>query len=205
MKIESLAVGLALSVAAAGCGSGAGTCGVAPCGGDVVGSWQASSACVDHATLNRDFMAGVMASCPTASIGAVNVTPSGTVTFAADMTLTGSLVASSTLEINLPAACNNGATCDQVTQVMQTIIGTNGVTGVSCAGPGSCVCTIAQTMDIVAAPGTWATSGTTLTLPGATAAGQNDPYCVQDSSLHLLDVDMATMMKVVADVVLTKQ
>ena len=47
-------------------------------------------------------------------------------------------------------------------------------------------------------------AGTTLTVTGATSAGDS-PYCVKDSSLHLLEFDSGMMMKVVGDIVLTKQ
>ena len=73
----------------------------------------------------------------------------------------------------------------------------------TCAGTGSCTCTIAQTIDVVNDTGTWSMSGTTLTLTGATAT-KSGAYCVKGSSLHLLDLDTSTMMKVVGDTVLTK-
>ena len=202
LVIPTLA-GLALSFGA-GCGSSGGTCGVAPCGGDVVGNWQASSACIDRATLNMDFLSGVSGSCPTASLGAVSTTPSGSVAFAADMTFTGTLALATSLDIIFPAACTGGASCAQLTQALQSLVGTSGITSASCAGSGSCTCTIAQAVDVINDTGTWATSGTTLTLAGA-ASPQGGPYCVKGSSLHLVDLDMATMMKVTGDLVLNKQ
>jgi len=219
--------GLALSFATVGCGgSGAGggsdnsggsggsggggggggnsaTCGVDPCGGDVVGNWKASSSCVDHATLSMDIVAGAMRSCPTVSLGAVSMIPSGTLSLAADMSFTGTLAVSTTFDINYPPACVNGATCAQATQTMQTIVGTNGITSVSCAGTGGCTCTTAQSIEIINATGTWATSGTTLTFAGA--PGGDGPYCVQGSALHLVGYDLATMTRIVSDFVLTKQ
>ena len=89
--------------------------------------------------------------------------------------------------------CNNG---ELVT------VGTNGITSITCAGTGSCVCTTALTIDIVNATGTWATSGTMLTFAGA--PGGDGPYCVQGSTLHLVALDRATMTKVINDIVLTK-
>jgi hypothetical protein len=196
----------AVAFAATGCGSSSGgSCGVAPCGGAVTGSWKASSACVDRATLNMEFLSGVMSSCPTASLGAVTTTPTGTVSFAADMTFTGTLAVNTNIGLNFPPACTGGASCDQLTQALQSIVGMDGITAVSCAGAGSCVCTLQQTLDIVNDTGTWATSGTTLSLTGATNGAGGGAYCVKGSSLHLLDVDMATMMKVTGDIVLNKQ
>jgi len=39
----------------------------------------------------------------------------------------------------------------------------------------------------------------------AQAPGGDGPYCVQDSALHLVDYDRATMTKIVSDHVMTKQ
>jgi hypothetical protein len=185
-------------------GSGATACGVAPCGGNVVGSWRASSACVDSATLNMEFLAGVMGSCPTASLGNVHMVPTGTVALASDMTFTGAVAVSSMMDLTFPATCIGGATCPQLTEALQSLVGSNGVTSVSCAGSGACTCTMVQGFDVVSGTGTWVSSGTTLTFSGA--AGDNGgPYCVQGTSLHLIDVDMTTMMKVVGDIVLTRE
>lgn len=223
MKLDlviSTLLGLALSAAAAGCGggggfsgdgggggkggAGSGTCGVAPCAGDVVGNWQASSACIDEVALNMDFLTEIMGSCPTASLDVVSLIPSGTVAFAADMTFTDTLVVSSTMNINFPAACIPGVACSMLTEVLQSLVGANGVTSVSCAGSSGCTCTMAQTIDSIDGSGTWSTSGTTLTLTAA-AGNQQSAYCVQGASLHMLDLDMSTMMKVVGDIVLTRQ
>jgi hypothetical protein len=218
MKLELVAVrgqstslvsafaGLALSFAAAGCGGdGGSTCGVAPCGGDVLGSWQASSSCLDKAMLNMEFLAGIAGSCPHASLDNVKLTPRGTLAFTADMMFTGTLAVDSTLDLTLPAGCLNSATCADFTTVLQTIVGMNGITSATCAGSGACTCTFGQTMDIINDTGTWATSGTTLTVTGMTSGEQADPYCVKGSSLHLLEFDTGTMMKVVGDVILSKQ
>jgi hypothetical protein len=194
---------LALSFSAAGCG-GSASCGVKPCGGDVVGNWQASSACVDRATLNMEFLTGVMDACPTASLGNVTTTPTGNLSFAADMSFTGTLAVDSTIPLNFPASCIAGATCSQLTAALQTVVGMGGITAVSCAGSGSCTCTMAQTLNIVQGPGSWSGSGNTLVVTDAAGVQDDGVYCVQGTSLHLLDLDMPTMMKVVGDVVLSK-
>jgi hypothetical protein len=198
--------GLALSFAPAACGGDGGSCGTAACGGDVAGNWQASSACVDKATLNMEFLAGIMGSCPDASLGNVSMTPHGTVAFTADMMFTGTLVVDSRLDMVLPAACTNGASCADLTAALQgALVGTNGVTSATCAGTSGCTCTLAQTVDSINDSGTWATSGSTLTVTGATNGAQAGPYCVKGSALHLLQFDSGTMMKVVGDIILNKQ
>src|SRR5262249_29456484 len=84
--------GAALSFAAAGCDAGGGispgTCGVAPCGGDVVGNWTGSSVCIDPATLSADILARLKGACPDVSLGATSVMSSGTLAMGADMSFT---------------------------------------------------------------------------------------------------------------------
>jgi hypothetical protein len=201
----SARVAVALSFLAAGCGGGGisvGTCGVAPCGGDVVGDWTASSTCLDRATFVMDILRAVKGSCPTVQLGMVELTPTGTLALAADMSFTGSLVVNAAIDLIYPPECLADGTCADVTQAQQTTVGRNGVTSVNCVGTTSCTCTTMQTIDIIKASGTWATSGTTLTFAGA--PGGDGPYCVQGSSLHLIGLDGATMTKVVNDIVLTK-
>jgi hypothetical protein len=213
--MSSLALAAAaLSFAAAGCGdsnnntdsgsgSDAGTCGVPPCGGDVVGNWTASSACVDHAAFSMDILAVLMGACPGLSIGDVNLTPTGTLNMGADMSFTGALSVSTTMDVNYPPACVNGASCEALQETLRaTTVGTAGITAVTCVGTDACTCTSVIDLEIINASGTWATSGTQLTFAGA--PGGNGPYCVQGSSLHLVALDRATMSKVINDIVMTK-
>lgn len=164
--------GLALSLAAAGCGGdGGGACGLTPCGGDVVGTWQASTACIDKATLNMEFLAALEGSCPDVALGNVSMTPSGTVAFTADMMFTSTLSVDSTIDIIFPAACTGGASCPVLGAALQgALVGTNGVTGATCTGSSACTCTLAVTTNTFDDTGTWATAGTTLTVTGATSA-----------------------------------
>jgi hypothetical protein len=205
---------LALAFAAAGCGPGGGksdagsdgsggTCGVDPCGGDVIGNWTATSACEDQATLNAEFLAHAKGSCPTASLGVVSLVPTGILTLAADMTFTGNLVTNGTIDVNYPAACVMNSTCAVLQQTLQSLVGTGGIKSITCAGTDSCVCTTVLAIDIINATGTFATSGTTMTFAGA--SGGDGPFCVQGPNLHLLGLDLATMTKVSNEIMLTKQ
>jgi hypothetical protein len=206
---SSASAAVVVSFLATGCGGGAGsninvgTCGVAPCGGDVVGDWAASSVCIDPTPFSMDILRRVKSTCPDLSLGTVTITPSGTLSLAADRSFTGSLVVNAAVALIYPATCVAGASCDDLTATLRTTVGTNGITGVSCVGTDSCTCTTTQAIDIVNATGTWATSGTQLTFAGA--PGGNGPYCVQGSSLHLIGLDTTTMSEVVNDIVLIKQ
>src|SRR5580765_6728977 len=203
-SFASMLVGVALSFAAAGCGGSGGgnTCGVTPCGGDVVGTWVGSSACIDRALLNADIAPALKGSCPTATVAAVSLMPTGMLALAADMSYTGTLAVNTMLDINYPASCVASSTCAEVTAPLRTAVGTNGIESVNCPDTAACTCTIVQTIDIVNATGTWATSGTTLSF--ANAPGGDGPYCVQGSSLHMIALD-ATGTKIVDDIVLGKQ
>lgn len=205
-SLTSALAAAALSFAAAGCdggGNGSPTCGVAPCGGDVVGNWTGSSACVDPATLTMDILAPLKGACPQVSVAHVSLTSTGTLDMGADMSFTGSLAVTSMSDINYPAACIGGSTCDKLAATLQAIVGTNGITAITCSGAVSCICTMEQTIPIVNATGTWATSGTQLTFAGA--PGGDGPYCVQDTTLHLIGLDVQTMTKVANDIILIKQ
>ena len=205
-SLTSALAAAALSIAAAGCdggGNGGATCGVAPCGGDVVGNWTGSSACVDPATLTVDILTPLKGACPDITLGAVDMTSTGTLAMGADMSFTGALAVMSTIDTHYPADCLGGKTCDYLAGTLQATVGINGVTSLTCAGSGSCTCTTMQTIPIVNATGTWATSGTQLTFAGA--PGGNGPYCVQGSTLHLIGLDATTMTKVANDIILIKQ
>jgi hypothetical protein len=143
-----------------------------------------------------------MGSCPDLSLGEVSLTPTGTLSLGADMSFTGALAVSTTMEVNYPTTCVGTATCAMLSDTLQSTVGTHGITSVSCAGAGSCTCTTVIDIPIINATGTWATSGTMLTFAGA--PGGDGPYCVQGSSLHMVALDRSTMTKVVNDVVLTK-
>ena len=209
MKVGLLIAAVLAGVAAWGCGGGSPgeKCGVAPCGGDVVGSWTATSSCIDRATLEKDILTGLKGNCPTVSLDEVTMTPRGTLSMNADMTFTGALDVDATFAIVYPAACITNQSCAIVEQTLQSTVGTNGITAVSCVSntvpAGSCTCTTELTLDVINTSGTYATSGTMLTF--AEAPGGNGPYCVQGSSLHLVGYDSATMTRIISDLVMTRQ
>jgi hypothetical protein len=197
---------LLLAASTASCGGGGGRCGVQPCGGDVVGNWQATSACADQGSLDAAFM-GAIADCPNAALTNVRYTPSGTLMFGSSMTYTAAITMGVSFNMNLPASCLQGQTCADVNAAIQSIVGTDGISSATCSGSGSCTCAIVGTLDVENSAGTYATAGTTLTLT-ATSGGNGDsgPYCVQGSSLHLVTVDMSmAMAKITGDIVLTRQ
>jgi hypothetical protein len=202
-----VALGLLALAAPLGCGGSSGSsCGVQPCGGDVVGNWRATSACADQSSLDAEF-SGALAGCTGATLSNVHYAPSGTLMFGSSMTYTAAVTMAVSFNMNLPASCLQGQTCADANTAIQSIVGTDGITAATCSGSGSCTCAIVGTLDIENSAGTYATAGTTLTLT-ATSGGNGDsgPYCVQGSTLHLVSVDMSmAMAKITGDIVLTRQ
>jgi hypothetical protein len=169
------------------CGGGDGSCGVAPCGGDVVGTWQASGGCVNDGVLRAQLASG----CPGMSLGSITFNPSGSFTFANSSTFTGSLTLSTTVVINFPSSCTGGLTCAELAADLQADIGADGVA--SCTGTSACVCTMSGE-DILSGPGTYTINGTTMMVTDSAGTSDGGPYCVQGSTLHLLELDTSMSM-----------
>ncbi len=201
-SIRSAVIGsVALTAAVASCGSSHPTCGVQPCGGDVVGEWKASSACANRALLNQSFLSSIMGYCPDATLGAVSLKPIGTMSLRTDQTYTAALTMDATAVVNIPASCLAGQSCAAVSVLLQSaLVGQMGIQSANCTGSGSCNCTFKLSTDFENSSGTYTTSGTVLSLvatAGTTTTGGSE-YCVKDKSLHLVAVDTTMPMAVVS-------
>src|SRR4029078_6010006 len=199
----------AMAAAVASCGSHHATCGVQPCGGDVVGDWKASSACANRALLNQDFLTSIASYCDGATLGAVTIKPSGTMSLRADQTYTAALTMYARAVVNVPSSCLSWQSCATVSVLLQSaLVGQMGIQSVSCTGSGSCACTFKINSDFENSSGTYTTAGTVLDLyatAGPVTTGGGD-YCVQDGSLHLVTVDLTMPMAVVSsDLMLREQ
>jgi hypothetical protein len=192
---------LALAAAGASCGSNHATCGVQPCGGDVVGDWKASSACANRALLNQSFLSSIMGYCPDATLGAVSLKPIGTMSLRTDLTYTAALTMDATAVVNIPASCLAGQSCAAVSVLLQSaLVGMMGIQSANCTGSGSCACTFKLNTDFENSSGTYTTAGTALDLyatAGTATTGGSD-YCVKDNALHLVTVDTTMPMAVVS-------
>jgi hypothetical protein len=206
------------SLLGAGCGGGGGgpagfnlggpsMCGViAPCGGDVVGTWNASVGCVTSAGL-REAESGI--TCPGFSISVTNVNVSGTFTFKTDMTysFTG-LSEQAMYQATVPVGCVAGHSCAAAATGIDS---TGDFESASCTGTTTCSCTALQTPNVDTESGTYTLSGTTFTtfpsngLPTSTLS-----YCVEGANLHVLATTMPSLgavgqMIVAEDTVAQKQ
>jgi hypothetical protein len=193
-----LVVSLSSLLGCGGGGAGAGTCGkVAPCGGDLLGSWTISDACATDTAFTSAVVAAL--GCPTATATSSAIQASGNYLFGADGTYTVTENVSATVALDVPSSCLvvAGVTvgCAELGGLLQVA---DTVRSAMCAqaGSGTCGCTL------VTAPqfdesGTYAIAGTTLnttastgTATGTTSSGG---YCVVDgSTLHLVQTAPST-------------
>ena len=199
------AFALATSVVVAGCSSGSSGNGpdctmFTACGGNVVGTWRLTKACISG--VPNPFAKF----CPTSTFQ-VYETLNGTVQFVADDgvtlamgamggTYSSNLSSSSAVEdFTIPASCLQGVTCAQ----FQSSINQSGDGGVPAAmgtctdAAGGCACHITGAGSATATKGVYSVSGTTITIDG-----QPGPYCVKGSGLLIQNPTMiSTMMMTV--------
>jgi hypothetical protein len=181
MQISWKEFALATCVLASGCssgstsGSGGGNCSsFTACGGNVVGTWNFTKACVTGAS-NPLAM-----SCPSSTYS-VSESLGGSVTFTAT-TYTSTTSGTANESFTIPSSCLNGATCDQLQMGLQQPDA--GATGACTSSSGGCSCTVTATAPSTSENGTYATSGNTITLTPANGGTSNPAqYCVQGNTL----------------------
>lgn len=180
---------------ALGCGSGDGDgnpagCGLAPCGGAVVGSWAFTDACIAEDVLNAGLAAQtaeLMVGCAGARLGEVTVEPSGTLVFNVDGSYSGGLGIGISFELFVPISCIAPDACVDLQRALQSNLDSDPDSTfrtVSCVQGSDCACTFSGGSAAANETGTYATSGTTLTLTSA-AASEASEYCVQGTTLTL--------------------
>lgn len=180
---------------AGGTGGGAGgtsggnvaACGIAPCGGDLLGTWNLTDFCVPPGStpaVSPDIMAG----CPGFRYGPVRINLSGSFTFNADLTYAGQLTAAYEGSFIFPASCLNGMSCADVDAALkQVYAGDPEVQSVACGGSPDCTCTIMGPPTPDQESGTYAVSANTLTTTPTGETPDVVQYCVQGSTLVLRD------------------
>jgi hypothetical protein len=164
---------------------------VTACGGDVVGTWSVSSPCLKVNGTNIDFsMAGLDPThCKNVNVTG-SVTVSGTWTANADGTYTDGTTTTGSATITLPSSCLflSGTTtmCDHLNSGISALGLGDAVCGTATSGDGcTCTTTINQMGGVgfpvyeASTTGSYATSGSTITLDGTNAYG----YCVAGSMM----------------------
>ncbi len=161
---------------------------VAPCGGNLVGTWKIVDSCsAGTASPNP--------SCPGETTQVSSLSVSGTYTFNGDGTYSASLSETAAETITIPTSCLSTstipATCDQLSMSLTGPIstsddaGTGSTTGMCTTASGSCNCAFRLSVSSAMDTGTYATSGDTVRLNESSIS---ETYCVSGSALYLLGV-----------------
>ena len=187
MRTRTLATSLVVALAGAGCGGGGNSAPpnclqVQPCGGNVVGTWTLLGACYS-AKFRTQISDNLAAVCPGASIDALDIDLSGTVTYNADLTYTSSVHETIAATERIPLSCLGFASCAEVTSASPE-------STLTCTGTTICTCHAAG-MPPGDETGTYTTSGTSLSMTDANSTS-TDAYCVEQNRLHLIGLDDTT-------------
>jgi hypothetical protein len=169
------------------------SCGqVEPCAGSLLGTWDLAGGCANQTAL---MTSADSTGCPTAGITVTGFSVSGSISFNADMTYSAADATGSFgyLE-DVPYACLNGHSCDQVSAAIAAQLQASpqpGLTLTSCAVAGNddCLCTFEVAVFSPGQAGTYTVSGSSLTTTSATGAVATIGTCVQGAQLHLVSLD----------------
>ena len=177
-------------------GGSPGTCGnVQPCGGEVVGNWTFTETCQSSARFAASAMKfSTMAEqswCPGQTLVGIEPEAAGSLVLDGVGTYTLALEFGGYIDINYPASCIAGASCDDATAGFQAQIEAGtfpnpSVTSIACSGSSSCLCHAAVNGPQYAS-GTYALSGNVLSFTAATGVVTNKGFCVAGNTLHILD------------------
>jgi hypothetical protein len=163
------------------------TCGtVAPCGGDVTGTWKVLGGCIPNAT--------APGACTQVEIQTLSF--AGTATFNPDLTYTAPDFTEIRAEVDTtPVSCWGGyqmRTCAQEDQALKAQVGPVGTLSyASCTGSSTCACTVAETAaQVLGDSGTYSLQGSLInfsSVSGPFSSLSGLSYCVQDGLFHLLE------------------
>jgi hypothetical protein len=189
-------------------GDAAASCGhVQPCGGDVVGDWTFTEVCnsASHvAAIEADFAKMAEPTwCAIQRLVGIDPLASGSLRFDAAGTYVLDLVFGGTLDIDYPASCLIGASCDETTTMLQDQIDAGtyplpSVSSISCSGTSSCLCH-ATVNSLQSESGTYSISGSAMTLTAASGAVTNESFCIDGSALHLLGTSTGSTSQTIVD------
>jgi hypothetical protein len=163
---------------------------VQPCGGDVVGNWTIAGACVDPDAITNSDVESVKDLCPTLTYK-TSYQASGSASFTAT-SYTFDVQETVTATIDVPASCLTpfGLSCADLDGILQGEVG-GGADGptISCSGSGGCTCILSAPANLEES-GTYTTDGNKLyTTPAGGGTGEVRPYCVDGSTLHVIEMN----------------
>jgi hypothetical protein len=161
-------------------GTSGGGCGsVQPCGGSLVGTWTINDVCINAPPTTDP-------SCPGYTVSDVSATETGTLTFASGGTYTANVNTTVSYTEVTPASCIDPATC---ADLEDSYVASG--TPATCTGTTVCTCRITVTATGGGETGTYATSGSTLTVTPSAGNPSTMGYCVQSDSVHFLHFNTA--------------
>lgn len=164
-------------------------CSFSACGGDIVGNWTITSACVDD---HKDAGAGnpFGPACPQASLN-VSLDATGTVVFRSDGTYDTAFTGTPMIMLNVPASCLMGGLPVPDCATLGRALGKDGG-AVTCTGDRTTGCTCSGTAGKLSGDhsmGTYKVDGTTLTtikqIDSGTHTGDPAPFCVSGNMLKV--------------------
>ncbi|HLK93812.1 MAG TPA: hypothetical protein VKZ18_28225 [Polyangia bacterium] len=195
----------------AGCsGSSGGACGqVDPCGGDVVGSWSIVGSCLSpegmFSSERQALFAGFCTKGGASAVEGDHQTASwvGAWSFAETMSYSVSILAT----VDESFTCTDGETCGALDAELTTAESTYPtLQAAGCTGSaGSCACTV-QWASFNADSGTYAASGTALSLAATTGVPTAQiGYCVQGNTMHWIPTASVSAGPPFPDIVAVRQ
>jgi hypothetical protein len=183
---------------AGGAGGGNASCATVPaCGGDLVGTWRVTGSCLTATKDLSSVCAGASAT--------IAYMISGTLTYNADQTYSQALAATAMVHEHYPSGCMPfGLTCAQLGQAVADAAAPVSAAACSTDASGACNCDSLTTATVNNMPGTYSTSGDTLTtVQGSTTS--TTAYCVMGGVLYELPAASDGGLTSMGDIVLTKQ
>jgi hypothetical protein len=174
-------------------GGGTPTCmNVAPCGGNLTGSWKMVNVCFDQPTPPSD----VTDFCPTAKLNVSNPAVTGNVAYNADKTFTQTATVTATLTLTLPGSCltgQNAVTCTQIeSSSNQGVMDPSQLVTCVMTADNGCQCSSAL-QDTSQATGTYTVDTSHLMQVGSDGSTDDEDFCVQGNNLYLLAPQSMTM------------
>jgi hypothetical protein len=146
----------------------------APCGGDIVGTWDAVELCGAEAIQNP-----FESDCPGSEFNLVSQTQEGTITFADDGTFAQAFSTTSMYTVTLDAMGCFGLDCAQLERALSMSA------DASCSGPDdACDCMVTG-MDMMPIEGTYEIVDQTFVLSIDGISGAAYPYCVEGDRLDM--------------------
>jgi len=185
-------LGILSAMSLSACGGDSQSCSnAAPCGGNIVGTWNITSSCL---TVDSEALGG---GCPGATVSSSNLKITGSGTYNADLTYVSNGTLSGTMSMTLPAECLMQAGVSITCPDLQAFLAADdSFSSPTCVAAGSgCKCTLPLSAQMNTASGTYTTTAAgLLTSTSQGEAAEENDYCVKGTTLTISPRAGAGMM-----------